>query len=235
LVKRVDLRPSQSKGKDSKLKEMAASFAPTQSVDVLAAAGGVASASDEALLSLYQAGRMDAFNALYQRHEGALYRYILGMVQRRHLASDLFQEVWVAVIRAHAELGGKPFAPWLYTVARNRVIDHMRLAKNVVMADPDHEAAGDDSSRDEVAGDNFMQDGKPYDLADLLHNQRMGEALMKCVQELPDLQREAFILQADTEMRIEEIAEMTQSPVETIKSRLRYARNTIRKQMEGWR
>lgn len=74
-----------------------------------------------------------------------------------------------------------------------------------------------------------------YDLADVLHNLRMGEALLTCVQGLPDLQREAFILQADSDMRIEEIAEMTQSPVETIRSRLRYARNTIRKQMEGWR
>jgi RNA polymerase sigma factor (sigma-70 family) len=194
-------------------------------------------ASDEALLALYREGAMDAFNTLYQRHEGALYRYILGMVQRSHLASDLFQEVWVAVIRAQASLEGKPFAPWLYTVARHRVIDHLRLAKNVVMADPD--PASESTSADQTGDDSSCEPhgtgAQHYDLADVLHNQRMGEALMKCVQDLPDVQREAFILQADTDMSIEDIAQMTQSPVETIKSRLRYARNTIRKQMEPWR
>ncbi len=183
---------------------------------------------------------MSAFNRLYQRHEGALHRYILGMVQRSHLASDLFQDVWLTVIRVpRASLEGKPFAPWLYTVARNRVIDHLRLAKNVVMADHDQASlVGDHASQgdhDASPEDALQQDGLHYDLADVLHNQRMGEALMKCVQELPDLQREAFILQADTDMRIEDIAEIVQSPVETIKSRLRYARNTIRKQMEDWR
>jgi RNA polymerase sigma factor (sigma-70 family) len=194
------------------------------------------SASDEALLALYRHGEMQAFNTLYERHQGALYRYILGMIQRDHLAKDLFQEVWVAVIRVpQAGLEGKPFAPWLYTVARNRVIDHLRLAKNVVVAEPDQDFSADDGTAEGSCDDTVEANALQYDLADVLHNQRMGEALLKCVQSLPDLQREAFILQADSDMRIEEIAEMTQSPVETIKSRLRYARNTIRKQMEGWR
>jgi RNA polymerase sigma factor (sigma-70 family) len=194
------------------------------------------SASDEALLALYRHGEMQAFNTLYERHQGALYRYILGMIQRDHLAKDLFQEVWVAVIRVpQVGLEGKPFAPWLYTVARNRVIDHLRLAKNVVVAEPDQDFMTDDSTSEGASDDAVESNALHYDLADVLHNQRMGEALLKCVQGLPVLQREAFILQADSDMRIEEIAEMTQSPVETIRSRLRYARNTIRKQMEGWR
>ncbi len=179
---------------------------------------------------------MDAFNTLYQRHQGALYRYILGMIQRDHLAKDMFQEVWVAVIRVpQSALKGKLFAPWLYTVARNRVIDHLRLAKNVVVADPDHEFLEEESMAENQSRAGVDSNTLQYDLADVLHNLRMGEALLTCVQGLPDLQREAFILQADSDMRIEEIAEMTQSPVETIRSRLRYARNTIRKQMEGWR
>lgn len=194
------------------------------------------SASDEALLALYRNGEMKAFNTLYQRHQGPLYRYILGMIQREHLAKDLFQEVWVAVIRMpQAALVGKTFAPWLYTVARNRVIDHLRLSKNVVVADPEQEFIAEDGTAEGARGTAVDLNAGHYDLADVLHRQRLGEAFLKCVQGLPDLQREAFILQADSDLRIEEIAEMTQSPVETIKSRLRYARNTIRKQMEGWR
>jgi RNA polymerase sigma factor (sigma-70 family) len=218
------------------LKDLTANFVAPASLALkgFAESGGATAVLDEALLQSYVQGDMDAFNALYRRHEGALYRYILGMVQRSQVASDLFQEVWLAVIRAQSSLDGKPFAPWLYTVARHRVIDHLRLAKNVVLADT--ERVDPEASADEMAGDEGQGEGAlHYDLADVIHNQRMGEALMKCVQDLPETQREAFILQTDTDMRIEDIAEMTQSPVETIKSRLRYARNTLRKQMEGWR
>jgi RNA polymerase sigma factor (sigma-70 family) len=197
---------------------------------------GQQSVSDEALLALYQDGQMAAFNTLYQRHEGALYRYILNMIQRSQVAGDLFQEVWLAVIRMpQGALESKPFAPWLYTVARHRVIDHLRLAKNIVLAEVDHDLDSRASSGLDADEDISDDAGQAFDLADVLHNQRMGEALMKCVQDLPELQREAFILQADTDMRLEDIAALTQSPVETIKSRLRYARNTLRKQMEAWR
>lgn len=191
-------------------------------------------ASDEALLALYRKGRMDAFNVLYERHEGALYRYILGMVKLAHVASDLFQEVWLSVVKAQTTLDGKPFAPWLYTVARNRVIDHLRLSKNFVLAEGENEAS-DRAEPDDSSGEAQHENALHYDLADVLHNQRLGEALIKCVQALPDLQREAFILQSDTDLRLEDIAAMTQCPVETIKSRLRYARNTLRQQLEGWR
>jgi RNA polymerase sigma factor (sigma-70 family) len=219
------------------LKSGSASFAPTasHSQSGLADQGLAKSASDEALLALYRAGQMSAFNTLYQRYEGALYRYILGMVQRAHIASDLFQEVWVAVIQAQVSLESRPFAPWLYTVARHRVIDHLRLAKNIVLADPELEASLDEHADNDSNGNAYNQNAVHYDLADVLHNRRLGEALIRCVQSLPELQREAFILQTESDMRIEEIAQMTQSPVETIKSRLRYARNSIRKQMEGWR
>jgi RNA polymerase sigma factor (sigma-70 family) len=194
------------------------------------------SASDEALLALYREGEMEAFNQLYQRHEGALYRYVLRMVQHRHIAGDLFQDVWMALIRApQHSLEGKPFAPWLYTVTRHRVIDYLRLDKNRVVAEPEQDLLIDSHEEDALSRGALAQVAPHYDLADLLHNQRMGEALMKCVQELPSVQREAFVLQAETDLSIEDIAELTQTPIETVKSRLRYARNTIRKQMEAWR
>jgi RNA polymerase sigma factor (sigma-70 family) len=187
--------------------------------------------SDESLLWQYRQGAAAAFDSLYQRHEAALYRYILRMVHQAHLANDLFQEVWLALIRApEAALEGKQFAPWLYTVARYRVIDHMRLSKNQVHEFIDADVSEDDTEAHDAAGHSLSMD-----LADVLHNSRMAEALMQCVQSLPALQREAFVLQAEGHLGLEEIAASTQSPIETVKSRLRYARNSIRKQMEGWR
>lgn len=188
-------------------------------------------ATDETLLARYREGSTDAFNALYQRHEGALYRYILRMVQQAHLANDLFQEVWMSLIKSsEAFTQDRPFAPWLYTVARNRVIDHLRLPKNGVLAsaDPEQVAAGSEDDEGELTL-------AAPDPAEHLHQRRMAEAFVSCVDALPAVQREAFVLQAESGLSIEEIAGMTHSQVETVRSRLRYARNALRKQMEAWR
>lgn len=186
---------------------------------------------DEALLSRYRKGDLQAFNQLYQRHEGPLYRYILRMVQAHQVAADLFQEVWLQLVRPdRPQSDPERFAPWLYTVARHRVLDHLKLLKNQVWEMP--EEVGEP---DEAASVRVSSPAPQADLADLVHRRRMAQAMLEAVQGLPVLQREAFVLQAETGLRIEEIAQMTDSPVETVRSRLRYARNSLRRQLEAWR
>ncbi len=83
--------------------------------------------SDEALMKRYAAGDVAAFDQLYTRHELPLWRYILRLCGNRATAEELMQEVWFAVAR---EAGGfrtdARFTSWLYTMARNRVIDRFR-------------------------------------------------------------------------------------------------------------
>ena len=183
------------------------------------------------MLRRYRRGDLQAFNQLYQRHEGPLYRYILRMVQAHQVAADLFQDVWLQVVRPdRPQHDPERFAPWLYTVARHRVLDHLKLLKNQVWDMPEEISDQEHPTSVQAA------DPPPLsDVADLVHRRRMAEAMLAAVQALPVLQREAFVLQAETGLRIEDIAQMTHCPVETVRSRLRYARNSLRRQLEPWR
>ena len=82
-------------------------------------------ASDEALMLAYAGGDAMAFEQLYARHRGKLYRYLLRQLRDNALADECFQDVWQRVISARA--GWKPdagFATWLYTIAHHRLGDH---------------------------------------------------------------------------------------------------------------
>ena len=74
-----------------------------------------------------------------------------------------------------------------------------------------------------------------YDLGDALHQQHMAAALVDCVAALPLAQREVYVLFNEQELSLDAIAQMVDAPTETVKSRLRYARQSVRQTMEVWR
>ena len=83
--------------------------------------------TDEALMLAYGSGDAGAFERLYARHKGPLYRYVLRSVKARGEAEELFQDIWMKVIEARARYQPKAkFTTWLYTVAHNRMVDHWR-------------------------------------------------------------------------------------------------------------
>ena len=84
-------------------------------------------APDEQLMLAYRDGDSGAFETLYRRHRGALYRFVLRGVKSRATAEELYQEIWIRVIEARERY--KPqarFTTWLYTIAHNRMVDHWR-------------------------------------------------------------------------------------------------------------
>ena len=173
----------------------------------------------------YAQGDAAAFNVLYARHQGGLYRSVLRLVQAPQVAGDVFQDVWIKLVQASADWRSEQtVAPWLYTVARNRAMDHLRAFKNQVFADPEVDALPADS------------DASALDLGTIVHNQHLGAALFSAVEALPLAQREAFVLQQDAGMDLDTIAQLTQSGVETVKSRLRYAKAALRVALQkgGW-
>ena len=91
----------------------------------------------------YAAGDAAAFDALYARHKGGVYRYLLRHCGHAGIADELFQDVWMNVIRARATyVPSAKFTTWLYRIAHNRLIDHWRATGHVelVTAGPDDDA-----------------------------------------------------------------------------------------------
>ena len=87
-------------------------------------------APDEELMNRYRDGDAHAFEVLYTRHKGPLYRYLLRQCGAAALAEELFQDVWMKLIRARERYETRAkFTTYLYHLAHNRLIDHYRRAK----------------------------------------------------------------------------------------------------------
>ena len=169
-------------------------------------------ASDEELMLRYGRGDAAAFEALYRRHRGPLYRFLLRQAGDG-TAEELLQDVWMRVInsRERYEVRAK-FKTWLYTIAHNRLMDFHRSTGKAVLIDGEQgEALLEEASNGELA------------VEIRLDNKRAVERLLAALAELPAEQREAFLLQQEGELSLEEIAEATGAGRETVKSRLRYA------------
>ena len=176
--------------------------------------------TDEELMLSYRDGDPHAFEKLYIRHKGGVYRYLLRKCGNTSIAEELFQDVWMKLINARGryEVRAK-FSTWLYQLAHNHFIDHYR--KHSISAGLSQNFQDDDLEN--IPASNNLQ---PEQQAEF-HQQ--AENLLRLISKLPDEQREAFLLREETGMSIEEIAEVTGVNMETAKSRLRYAVNRLRK------
>jgi RNA polymerase sigma-70 factor (ECF subfamily) len=185
-------------------------------------------ASDEALLAAYAAGDARAFADLYERHERPVYRYFLRQGATPAQADDLLQDTWLAVVRnaAHFEPRAK-FTTWLYTIARNKLVDHWRGRDDAVSLDDAANDPDGDVTLDIDAGDAYRPDVQALSRA-------QARAFVDAVEQLPPAQKEAFLLQAEGGLSLEEIAAVTNAGHETVKSRLRYAMAKLRMAMEAW-
>lgn len=178
--------------------------------------------SDEQLMLRYKAGDDTAFETLYRTHKGSLYRYILRSCSNSAVADELFQDVWMKLINARERYENKAkFTTYLYHLAHNRLIDHYRRSNISVVQN--------DSEYIETAAASSHQ--QP-DQAAQRHEQ--VNQLLELVRQLPDDQRETFLLKEEAGMSVTEIAEVTGVGQETAKSRLRYALNKLRDGMKDW-
>jgi RNA polymerase sigma-70 factor (ECF subfamily) len=181
-------------------------------------------ARDEELMLAYRDGHPEAFDVLYRRHKGGLYRYLLRQCRDAATAEELFQDVWLNLIRARASyVVSSRFTTYLYRLAHNRLIDHYR--RRVPAALISYEDAED---LPELAASRQGEPHVAYEAKAQL------ERVLAIVEDLPAAQREAFILQNEAGMSIEEIAEATGVTRETAKSRLRYAMNKLRAGLAEW-
>jgi RNA polymerase sigma-70 factor (ECF subfamily) len=169
---------------------------------------------DSALMLRYRDGDVSAFETLYRRHNDSLYRYLLRLCRNPAAAEDVFQEVWSKIIKARENYRPTAkFTTFLYHVAHNCFVDHVRRNKrheNTADVEPDSQA---DASE------------QPDDLAEKAIARRRLEAALR---DLPDEQRDVFLLHQEAGLSLEQIAAITDCKRETAKSRLRYAIRKLR-------
>ncbi|MDP1537541.1 MAG: sigma-70 family RNA polymerase sigma factor [Burkholderiales bacterium] len=180
-------------------------------------------ATDEALMLGYRDGDAAAFDVLYSRHKGGIYRYLLRQCRNAALTDELFQDVWMNLIRARAGYAVQAkFSTYLYRIAHNRLMDHFRRGGTGVSLD-DESAPVDEP----VA----PRSDEPQASAEA---RQQAAQLLALLDALPDEQRAAFVLQQEGGLSIEEIAAATGVTRETAKSRLRYALVKLRQGMQAW-
>jgi len=152
---------------------------------------------------------------LIVRYQHRLLRYLLFLTGNRDTAEDLFQEVWMRVLVRGEQFNGRArFETWLFTIARNLVIDHRRKrTMNSLDELIDGTTEDDRAMCFEVAAD----DPTPFErVSNLEDRERIAAALL----ELDTLHREVLVLRFHEEMSLEEIARVTRAPLSTVKSRL---------------
>jgi len=168
-------------------------------------------------------GDVGAFDALLTRYQNRLYRYLLRLTADPAAAQDLFQETWLKVItRIHRYDESRPFEPWLFAVARNLALDHLRKAAPESLDEP--------SESGEARVARLGAEG-PGSLDRLLAIERRRE-LERRLEELPALYREALTLRFEEEMTFDEMADVLSAPVSTVKSRVQRALAALRRRMQ---
>jgi RNA polymerase sigma factor (sigma-70 family) len=183
--------------------------------------------TDEHLIAAFRAGDVSAFDRVYLRHRGGVYRYVLRHVRNRAEADELHQDVWLRVVQARDGFDvASTFTGWLYRIARNRVIDHWRRRRPQVSLDDD----GNEGAAP------LLETLAAVTTSEPLHANIVAEdklRLERALGTLPPAQRDAFLLHIEGGLAIAEIAAVTAMPAEAIKSRLRYAYAKLRDAMEA--
>ncbi len=180
--------------------------------------------TDEELLAAYQQGDVGAFELLLRRHRAPLFTFLLRMLGDRQKAEDLAQETFLRIVKgAQAWEQRARFQTWLYTIARNLCVDQSRRDRFRRTDSLDQEGPDDEPPMvDSVPG-------REIDPARGAESARLRPVLQKALMGLPAEQREVFILREQAGVPFKEIAELVGVNENTVKSRMRYALEGLRK------
>jgi RNA polymerase sigma-70 factor (ECF subfamily) len=177
--------------------------------------------TDEALMIRFQQGDRAAFALLVRKHKTPLFNFALRQVRVRQTAEDVVQEAFVRVVQNAADFKHEArFSTWLYTIARNLCIDHLR--KGALRKHPSLDSRP--STHDD--GGPTLGEQTADGRANVEREATSGELrarIADAVETLPDDQREVFLMREVGNLPFKEIADITGVPENTVKSRMRYA------------
>ena len=186
--------------------------------------------SDEQLMQAYASGQAAAFDALYRRHEGSLFRFVRRVLGHALAAQadEAFQDSWMKIIGARAsfEPGTARWKTWAFAIAHNTCLDRLRKSgREVVLADS---VDADGTSHDPLDWLQAELGNTSPSSEDTAHWRAAGQQLMHCLDELPHAQRVVFLMHHEDDCSLQELAAALQIAAEAAKSRLRYAMAKLR-------
>ena len=170
------------------------------------------SLSNEDLMISYSLGNAQAFEELYHRNKAPLYRYFLRQLGQAALAEEFAHEVWLRVIKSRESYLPKArFTTYLFQIAHNHLVDYYRKNSRI---------------REVNIEDNEDEAQNTVDVSDpvtAIDKEKCRAIILSLIKELPAEQKEVFLLKEEGNLSIEEIAQVVNENVETVKSRMRYA------------
>ncbi len=189
--------------------------------------------TDDDLFAAYRDGDLTAFEELFRRHERPVFRFVSRYVSDREAAAELTQDIFLKVVRSSGSFrGGSKFTTWLYRIARNACIDRLRrmsFRKTLSLDKTSHH--GDEEGRTLL---DVLSDPNGDVERQVVHG-RVREEIARAVSELPDEQREVFLLREVSGLSFREIADVVGCPENTAKSRMRYALERLREALGEFR
>ena len=198
---------------------------------------------DDQLMLAYARGDTGAFDALYARHESALYRFVRRLLGMRLAAEvdEVFQDTWIRIIGARDSFSpqGATWRTWAFTIAHNLAMDRLRVSgREVSFYAHDEDGDGLDAaqlfSRGALRDGGAASDAAHPSAEELAFWRAAGRRLLACLDELPDEQRSAFLLHHEDGFTVEAMAATLEIGFETVRSRLRYGLKKLRTCMERY-
>ena len=165
----------------------------------------------------YAGGDAQAFEVLYERYKGPVFRYLLRHTRDREMAAELSQEVWMKIVHGRSRFrrtGG--FRSFLFTMAHNRMVDEWRSANR---------RRRWFESEDSVPEPEGPRTARPEEALVIAEGDR---ALREALESLPREQMDAFLLKMEGGLDLDQIARTMGVARETAKSRVRYALEKLR-------
>ncbi|MBM4371130.1 MAG: RNA polymerase sigma factor [Deltaproteobacteria bacterium] len=184
--------------------------------------------ADEALMARFIDGDARAFETLVGRHKKPVYHFIYRFVRQREMADEIFQDSLLKVVRAASSYQrGARFTVWLYTIVRNTIYDRLRRERHrrqIRELDRPLEPGGGTTLGDTLAG--VSPEGEEE-----ARTKQLEDRLATAVARLNPDQREVFLMRQHQGLAFKEIAEIMGCPVNTAKTRMRYALESLQREL----
>ena len=189
--------------------------------------------TDEVLMLRYQSGDRSAFGLLVRRHKTPIYNFILRQMRHMAVAEDITQDVFVRVVLNAAEFRhSSRFSTWVYTIARNLCIDHLR--KMALRRHPSLDQPTQDGEDGPTLGERTRDEHHASEVDRVAIGREMSVQIQRAVEDLPEDQREVFLLREVGNVPFKDIADMIGVSENTIKSRMRYALERLQKALSEY-
>lgn len=178
---------------------------------------------DNVLIGRAQKGDRTAFDELIRKHEARAYQYAYRLTRSQEEASDVVADAFVRVFNALPNFKGQSaFSTWLYRILTNCFLDIKKRDKTKAMVSLDVQA----HTGDQEVGKEAESPGRnPGEESEKSARMRVMEA---AISQLPEYQRSMIIMYHSDQLSYEEIADITDLPIGTVKSRLNRARLSLR-------